>query len=84
VSNRQRPGTASGVVFMTLEDETGLLNLVIKPPLFERQRALILETNLLRATARVQRDGAAVSLLALSFAPFPEATPVASKSRDFH
>ncbi len=84
VSNRQRPGTASGIVFMTLEDETGMLNLVIKPERFAAQRELILGTNQLRATARVQRDGDAVSLLVLSFAPFTAAPRVAAKSRDFH
>ncbi len=83
VSNRQRPGTASGIVFMTLEDETGMLNLVIKPRLLERQRQLILSQNLLRVTARVQRDGDSISLLALSFRSFSMAAPVDTRSRDF-
>ena len=84
VSNRQRPGTASGIVFMTMEDETGMLNLVIKPRLLERQRDLILGHNLLMATAKVQRDGDSISLLVLRFAPLAVAPEVQSKSRDFH
>ena len=51
VAHRQRPGTAKGVVFMTLEDETGLLNVVVKPRTFEKQRKVIVEHNLLEITA---------------------------------
>jgi error-prone DNA polymerase len=83
ISHRQRPGTASGMLFMTMEDETGMLNLVVKPQLFEAQRGLILGSNLLRTTARLQRDGQALSLLCLGFEPFPEAPEVETHSRDF-
>ena len=84
ISNRQRPSTASGILFMTLEDETGMLNLVVKPALFERQRALILGENMLRVRARVQRDGESVSLLCLRFSPLSLAPKVETRSRDFH
>ena len=83
VSNRQRPGTASGIVFMTLEDETGMLNLVIKPRLLERQRSLILGANLLCVTARIQREGDSISLLSLAFREFPRPEAVQVRSRDF-
>ena len=83
VSNRQRPGTASGIVFMTLEDETGMLNLVVKPGLFDRQRALILGENMLQVCAKLQRDGASVSLLCLRFSPLSLAPRVGTRSRDF-
>jgi error-prone DNA polymerase len=83
VSHRQRPSTASGVLFMTMEDETGMLNIVVKPRLFDKQRGIILDHNLLRLTARVQRDGDSVSLLALRFAPLTMAPEVEAKSRDF-
>jgi len=83
VSNRQRPGTASGIVFMTLEDETGMLNLVVKPRVLEKQRELILGSNLLRATCKLQRDGASMSLLVYRFAPLDRAPRVRSSSRDF-
>jgi len=84
VSNRQRPGTASGILFMTLEDETGMLNLVVKPKLFDRQRALILSENILRVRARVQRDGDSVSLLCLRFSKLSLVPKVKTRSRDFH
>ncbi len=84
VSNRQRPGTASGIVFMTLEDETGMLNLVVKPKLFDAQRVLILQENLLRARARVQRDGDSVSLLCFRFMRVQNIPHVQTRSRDFH
>ncbi len=83
VSNRQRPGTASGIVFMTLEDETGMLNLVVKPGLFQRQRTLILGENMLQAVAKVQRDGESLSLLCLRFARLELVPQVKTRSRDF-
>jgi error-prone DNA polymerase len=83
VSHRQRPQTASGVLFMTMEDETGMLNIVVKPALFKRQRRVILENNLLRLTARVQRDGDSISLLALRFSPLELGAALPTKSRDF-
>jgi error-prone DNA polymerase len=83
ISHRQRPGTASGMIFMTLEDETGMLNLVVRPHLFERQRRIILGHNLLEVTARTQRDGDAFSLLCFSFAPLRSAPHVQTTSRDF-
>jgi error-prone DNA polymerase len=83
VSHRQRPQTASGVLFMTMEDETGMLNIVVKPALFKKQRRVILENNLLRLTARVQRDGDSISLLALRFSPLELGAALPTKSRDF-
>ncbi|MBP2293030.1 error-prone DNA polymerase [Azospirillum rugosum] len=53
---RQRPGSASGVVFITLEDETGIANLVIMPDVFEKFRKAILSARLIAATGRVEKD----------------------------
>jgi error-prone DNA polymerase len=61
---RQRPGSAKGVVFVTLEDETGHANLVIWPDLFARDRRLILTTRLLCCRGRVQREGEVIHLVA--------------------
>jgi error-prone DNA polymerase len=83
VAHRQRPSTAKGVVFMTLEDETGLLNIVIKPHTFERQRKIIVQHNLLEITAKVQRDGLSVSLLASHFSTLEAPQPESLTSRDF-
>ncbi len=61
---RQRPGTASGVIFVTLEDETGIVNLIVWPQVFERQRRAVLAARLLLATGRLQREGMVVHLVA--------------------
>lgn len=55
---RQRPGTAKGVIFLTLEDETGVVNIVVWSQIFERFRRAVISGRLLRITGRVQRaDG---------------------------
>lgn len=61
---RQKPGSAKGVMFITLEDETGVANLVIWPQLFEKQRRLILSASLLGVEGRVQREGEVVHVVA--------------------
>jgi error-prone DNA polymerase len=53
---RQRPGTASGVVFVTLEDEFGIANLVVWPKIFEAHRRIIMGSRLLGVAGKVQRD----------------------------
>ena len=55
---RQRPGSASGVVFITLEDETGIANLVVMPDRFEAHRKAILGARLLAATGLLEKAGA--------------------------
>ena len=59
---RQRPGSAKGVIFVTLEDETGVANLVLMPPVFERFRKELLGSRLLGADGRVERQGAVIHL----------------------
>jgi error-prone DNA polymerase len=54
---RQRPGTAKGVVFITLEDETGSLNLIIRPALFEQHHKTIMHANMLLARGKLERIG---------------------------
>ncbi len=61
---RQRPGSAKGVMFITLEDESGIANLVVWPSLFERQRRLVLSASLVAARGRVQREGEVIHLVA--------------------
>jgi len=53
---RQRPGTASGVVFVTLEDEFGIANLVVWPRVFEAHRRIVMGARLLGVAGKVQRD----------------------------
>jgi error-prone DNA polymerase len=53
---RQRPGTASGVVFMTLEDETGFVNLILWRNVYERLRLIARHARLMLAAGKVERD----------------------------
>jgi error-prone DNA polymerase len=64
VTCRQRPDTASGVVFVTLEDETGTVNVVVWRALVERQRRALLGATLLAVQGIVERDGEVVHLMA--------------------
>lgn len=61
---RQRPGTAKGVIFMTLEDETGIANVIVWPSLFERFRPVILGGRLTAVTGRVQREAGVMHVVA--------------------
>ena len=61
---RQRPGSANGVLFVTLEDETDIANLIIWPSLFERQRRLILSANMIGCRGKVQREGQVIHVIA--------------------
>ncbi len=63
---RQQPGTASGVVFMTLEDETGIANVVIWNRLYEAARRTILAARMIKVTGQIQREGEVVHLVAHS------------------
>ena len=61
---RQRPGTASGVVFVTLEDEKGIANLVVWPKVFETHRRIVMGARLLAVRGRIQREGIVIHLVA--------------------
>ena len=61
---RQRPGSANGVLFITLEDETDIANLIVWPSLFERQRRLILSANMIGCRGKVQREGQVIHVIA--------------------
>ena len=61
---RQKPGSAKGVMFITIEDETGIANLVVWPSLYERQRRIILGAGMIAVQGRIQREGDVVHLVA--------------------
>ena len=67
---RQQPGSASGVIFMTIEDETGEANLVVWPDVFARQRRIVLAASLLACTGRVQREKSVIHVIADRLADF--------------
>ena len=82
---RQRPGTAGGVVFMTLEDETGFVNLVVWSRVFDEHALVARTASFLGATGRIQRAGGVVHLVADTlWRPELDAGPNAVGSRDFH
>lgn len=61
---RQRPGTAKGVIFLTLEDETGVVNVVVWRNIYETFRRAVISGRLLRITGRVQRADGVTHLIA--------------------
>ncbi|HEY6431531.1 MAG TPA: error-prone DNA polymerase, partial [Acetobacteraceae bacterium] len=69
---RQRPGSARGILFMTIEDETGIANLIVWPSLFERQRRLILTAGMLACRGRVQREGIVIHVVARHLVDFSD------------
>ena len=58
------PGTASGVIFITLEDETAVANIVVWPKTFERYRQVVMGARLIRVTGKLQREGIVVHVIA--------------------
>jgi error-prone DNA polymerase len=61
---RQRPGSARGVLFVTIEDETGHANLILWPSVFERQRRLILTAGMIACHGKVQRESEVIHVIA--------------------
>lgn len=64
VTHRQRPGTASGVVFLSLEDETGIINVIVWPKLIERYRKEVLQGQILRVAGTLQNTNGSQHLIA--------------------
>jgi error-prone DNA polymerase len=64
---RQRPGTAKGVVFLTLEDETGIANIVVWRDAFEANRRLVMGASFLVVRGQLQREGDVIHLVAEQF-----------------
>jgi len=82
---RQRPGTAKGVTFFTLEDETGFVNLVLWRETYERFRLLAKTSILLGVTGKVQRESGVTHIIVEALWPVTLDKPVDRvRSRDFH
>jgi len=81
---RQRPGTAKGFVFISLEDETGVSNAIIEPDLFERFRLVITEEAFLLIEGEVQNSDNVVLIKAHEIRPVAHEQLVGSESHDFH
>ena len=83
VITRQRPGTAKGLIFLTLEDETGNANVIVMPDVYEEYRQAVLEPKFIRVSGTVQNQDGIVHLKA----EHVEALPVSAAqitSHDFH
>jgi error-prone DNA polymerase len=81
---RQRPETAAGITFVSLEDETGIANLVVMPDVYERFRPLVRGAPFLIARGRVERTGKVVNLQVRELLPLAPLEAVRTASRDFH
>jgi len=81
---RQRPGTAKGFVFVSLEDETGISNAIVSPPLFEAQRLLITEESFLIIEGTLQNVENVIHVRAQKIERLPHEQLVGSASYDFH
>ena len=79
---RQRPGTASGIVFITVEDETGAANLIVRPKVYERFRRAARHSPMIVCAGRVERQGQVVHIVARTIRPL--AGEPLLRSRDFH
>ncbi len=85
VTHRQRPGTAKGLVFMTLEDETGSANLIVRPEVWERDKAVGRSKIALLAEGVVERQGAVVHVQVARLRDLSgQLGPLQARSRDFH
>jgi error-prone DNA polymerase len=85
VTHLQRPGTASGVVFASLEDETGINNIIIWPAVFEAQRQNILQANLMVVTGELQTQDSVTHVVARSIENYSHwIRDLPRDSRDFH
>ena len=86
---RQRPGTAKGITFVTLEDETGTINLIIRPAIWKRFRRAALGATVLLARGHLQRQGQIIHVLTTRLENLSErlrqlaSQSLASQSRDF-
>jgi len=87
---RQQPGTASGVIFLTLEDETGVINVVVWRRIYEQARAAILSGRLLQVSGTLQIEDGVIHLVAetildrTSWLTRLSGTGLKTSSRDFH
>jgi error-prone DNA polymerase len=81
---RQQPGTAKGFVFLTLEDETGIANIILKPHVFNRLRTTVLSNPYLLIDGVLQNQRGVVSVKAHSVRPCPVETTAMAASHDFH
>jgi error-prone DNA polymerase len=82
---RQRPGTAKGIVFVTLEDETGIVNLIVRPDVYDRCRSAVRNASVVQADGYVERHGQVQHVMAVRLRDLSELlVDYSLRSRDFH
>jgi len=85
VTNRQSPGSAAGVIFLTLEDETGLVQVIVWPDLAQQQRKILLQARLIVVDGEIQREGEVLHLIAKRLEDHSHLLGrLVTQSRDFH
>jgi error-prone DNA polymerase len=80
---RQRPGTASGFIFLSLEDETGIANIIIHPDLYEQRRLLVMGGKFLLVEGKLQNEDSVVHVRAEHLELLTMAA-IETRSHDFH
>ncbi len=80
---RQRPGTALGFIFLSMEDETGISNVIVHPDLYEANRVTVTRAKFLLVTGRLQNQEGVIHIRAEHLEPLA-ATPIQVRSHDFH
>ena len=83
VITRQRPGTAKGFVFISLEDETGISNAIVTPQLFEKNHVVIVHQQFLLIEGQLQNQDGVISVKAETIQPL-RITKAETTSHDFH
>jgi error-prone DNA polymerase len=85
VITRQRPGTAKGFVFLTIEDETGLVNVIVRPDVYERYRRVIRTASMMVIEGVLQKEQGTIDLLARAAWVFDDEGVVGGvRSHNFH
>ena len=86
VTHRQHPSTAHSVIFVNLEDESGLVNVICPLPIWERYKQVALGAPALLVRGKLEKADGAINVLAISIeplAPFAGAAAAGLRSRDF-
>jgi error-prone DNA polymerase len=80
---RQRPGTAKGFIFLSMEDETGIANVIVSPDLYERERLVVTRAKFILAEGALQNQDGVIHVKATSLLPLSDQT-LEVRSHDFH
>jgi error-prone DNA polymerase len=80
---RQRPGTAKGFIFLSMEDETGIANVIVRPDLYERERLLVTRSKFLMVEGPLQNQDGVIHVKAVHLKALSDKA-LEMRSHDFH